>query len=262
MARDERGEPSRRLLLAFLAVTFGISWSLWGLEILTGRRLYLAPYGPTLGALAATYAMRGPAGLRDLLKRGVKARFAPAWWAVILLLAPGLNVVALALARALGEHVRLVSVPPSVGAALGGFVTMLVLGGPLAEEFGWRGVLQDELQRGTSVTNAAVLTGLVWGVWHLPLYFMPEQELYRQLPFVGFVFGAVGLSIVLAWIYNGTNRSVLAAILFHSANNYALVLFPWFENRVSALLSVVFTTVLAITLAVRMARARVPGAAG
>lgn len=45
---------------------------------------------------------------------------------------------------------------------------VLVLGGPLGEELGWRGVLQPRLEAQLGSLRATLLTGIVWAARHLP----------------------------------------------------------------------------------------------
>lgn len=55
------------------------------------------------------------------------------------------------------------------------FAAVTVIGGPLSgiastfgEEYGWRGFLLDELDP-LGGRAAALLTGFIWGIWHLPI---------------------------------------------------------------------------------------------
>jgi membrane protease YdiL (CAAX protease family) len=60
-----------------------------------------------------------------------------------------------------------------VGALVGLWVPMFnynLLGGPLFEEFGWRGFLQPRLQRVLPPWIAAISVGIMWAAWHLPLF--------------------------------------------------------------------------------------------
>jgi membrane protease YdiL (CAAX protease family) len=59
--------------------------------------------------------------------------------------------------------------PPSVGYLL--FLPFGLLAACLAalgEEIGWRGLLVPELSKVTTITKAALLTGIVWAIWHYP----------------------------------------------------------------------------------------------
>jgi membrane protease YdiL (CAAX protease family) len=43
-----------------------------------------------------------------------------------------------------------------------------LLGGPLFEEFGWRGFLQARLQQVMPPWVAAICVGVLWAAWHAP----------------------------------------------------------------------------------------------
>jgi membrane protease YdiL (CAAX protease family) len=52
------------------------------------------------------------------------------------------------------------------------FVYILLLMGPLGEEAGWRGFALKKMLQLTSPVKAAVLLGIIWSFWHLPLFFI------------------------------------------------------------------------------------------
>ncbi len=98
---------------------------------------------------------------------------------------------------------------------------LLVLG-PLSEELGWRGYAQDRLQVRWSPPVASLLVGIVWALWHLPLFIMPGTSQHElQIPFIGFFFGIVSQSLLFGWLHNHSMRSVWTAIFFHWIYTYA-----------------------------------------
>jgi membrane protease YdiL (CAAX protease family) len=193
--------------------------------VLTGP-LNPAAWGPLVAALVTTYRAAGAAGVEELLRRGVAVRFGGAWYLAVFLLFPLLIGGSLLLAALMGEPV-----PPSEALADPvvvpvAFLYILFLGGPLQEEFGWRGVLQDGLQRRWGVLAASPAVGFVWGVWHLPLFFIPGDTVYYDRPFWGLVLTTVLISVLFAWVYNGTDRSIFAVLLFHTMFNLSHYVFP------------------------------------
>jgi len=84
----------------------------------------------------------------------------------------------------------------------------------LEEEFGWRGYALDRLQAHYSALLSSVFLGIVWGLWHLPLFFMSGQDIYHSVPIPAFILGTIFLSILFTWIYNNTGRSILAVLIF------------------------------------------------
>lgn len=53
----------------------------------------------------------------------------------------------------------------------------MIVGGGL-EEPGWRGVAQPELERRWSRWRAATVVGVIWALWHLPLFHIPGVGQY------------------------------------------------------------------------------------
>ena len=88
----------------------------------------------------------------------------------------------------------------------------------LGEEFGWRGYLQVRLL-GDRPLLAAISTGIIWSLWHLPLnlrgYNFPDQPVFGVLVFT---VSAIMLSIIFGWLRTKTN-SIWSASLGHSATN-------------------------------------------
>ena len=72
---------------------------------------------------------------------------------------------------------------------------------------------------------ASLLLGIVWAVWHLPQFFIVEADTYGQ-SFPVFVIQVTALSIAMAWLYAGTNGSLLLVMLMHSAVNNAKDIVP------------------------------------
>jgi membrane protease YdiL (CAAX protease family) len=100
------------------------------------------------------------------------------------------------------------------------FLTMIIGGG--LEELGWRGVAQPELERRLSRAAAALVVGVVWALWHLPLFYLPGVGQYGT-SFAIFALQVVGLAFILAWLYAAT-RSILFCVIFHAATNAALAM--------------------------------------
>lgn len=91
----------------------------------------------------------------------------------------------------------------------------LFLGGGLGEEFGWRGFMQPVLQTKHSWVNASIIVAFFWVLWHLPSTVL-GGELGNPIVFVVTL---IGYSIILAWIYNASGRSIFWPALFHGLAN-------------------------------------------
>jgi membrane protease YdiL (CAAX protease family) len=100
--------------------------------------------------------------------------------------------------------------------------------GPIPEELGWRGYALDRLQRKWNALASSLVLGVIWAVWHLPIFFIRGTLLSEVVPLWSTQFwvsmgpGILALAVVMTWIYNNTQRSILGAILFHFMMNFTL----------------------------------------
>ena len=221
----------------YFIATFVWTWSLWGLAILNGSNmesgegiglLLLGVAGPTITGILFTYLTRDKEGRRDYWKRVIDFKRIPAvWYLVIFLLVPAMHLSAALLdglfggsGSTWGEVVRGAATNPLSILFSAMFATLI----PFIEELGWRGYLLDRLQAKWSALVSSLILGVLWSLWHLPMFFI--QGSYQAglgigtLEFWLFFLSIVPLTFVFTWIYNHTGRSTLAAILFHSMVNF------------------------------------------
>jgi len=85
--------------------------------------------------------------------------------------------------------------------------------GPLGEEAGWRGYLLPKLLERHSGLMASVIIGVIWGIWHLPLYINSEFSTLSGATV--FTLNTVFYSIIMTVIHNHTRSSVFIAVIFH-----------------------------------------------
>jgi len=244
MAKRVRKSNGVRVFLAFAGLTFAISWAFWVPQAMLARGVFesaalerffhsnwnIAPFGPTIAAVLVVLRKRGPAGLVEFLWSGLTARFRIRWLVISLFAMPLLCWLAAYLAP--GAVPQLGVSWRAIPAAFG---TAFLVSGPLAQEFGWRGLAQPRLQSRLSGLGSAVVIGGTWATWQLPLHFMTAAE----GPQYNAAFGALAgeiitltlLSVLAGWVYNATRGSVLITMLFLTSHNLsAHVLFPVFDD--------------------------------
>jgi membrane protease YdiL (CAAX protease family) len=86
------------------------------------------------------------------------------------------------------------------------------------EEFGWRGYLQVRVCADRPIM-AAVVTGIIWGVFHYPLILLGfEGYENTALGLIVFPVFTVLMSIILGWLRQRTG-SIWAGCLAHSASD-------------------------------------------
>ena len=96
-------------------------------------------------------------------------------------------------------------------------LSAIVFGG--LEEVGWRGMLQRHLKPRLTLIKTAAIIGVIWGVWHTPLFFVDggPQEGYAYVPYI---MSALFFSGFITYLYART-RSILLVVLFHAGINAA-----------------------------------------
>lgn len=100
--------------------------------------------------------------------------------------------------------------------AIFAIMPVMLFGGGL-EETGWRYILQPELEKIFNFTFATIIVGLIWWLWHLPLFFIQGVGQYGSNYFTYGLF-TLGLSFALACIRKNTH-SVWLCVLFHIMAN-------------------------------------------
>lgn len=132
------------------------------------------------------------------------------------------------------------------------FVDSLIRG-PLGEELGWRGYLQNELNKRFSLLESSLIVGVIWGLWHLPLWFVSGFEGANLLLYiVFFMVGLIAFSVIIGFVY-GRGGNLLYAILLHQMLNFTGRLLEVDELIVLGGSSAVYT-LIALVISLRLLR--------
>jgi membrane protease YdiL (CAAX protease family) len=214
-------------LFGFFALTFAWSWACWALSPairpqlpwLATLLMFAGSFGPSLAAIVVVASTRRVEGLRVWLSRCLQWRIGWGWVAFVMILPLAVMFLAAGLHIALGGDIATAPASGHLLMTLVNLPLVLLLGGPLGEEFGWRGYALPVLQDRLGWRAASVGLGLVWGVWHLPL-FVIDGTAQAHVPPALFLLSVVAMSVVFAWLANRTAGSVVAALLFHTAINF------------------------------------------
>jgi uncharacterized protein len=205
----------RHPLIAFFVLAYALTWWASILYAVYPNPFPVFPYGPFLAAIIVTGLTLGRAGLRRLLRRIVLWRVGLRWYAVALLLPVALALAAVYLNVLLGAPTPSLEELGSWPSLLVLFPLTLLIGGPLGEEPGWRGYALPRLQTGRSALTASLILGALIALWHLPLLLTSEEPVPAGAFFPEIIAGM----IVISWVYNNTQGSVLLAVLIHTSHN-------------------------------------------
>lgn len=101
-------------------------------------------------------------------------------------------------------------------------IVINITSGPLGEELGWRGFAYNELRGKYSSIKTAVIIGLAWGLWHIPLWFLSGyQGIDLVLYILIFMVSIIKISILISIFYEKT-RNLFIPILIHFLFNFLL----------------------------------------
>ncbi|MFC1653555.1 CPBP family intramembrane glutamic endopeptidase [Patescibacteria group bacterium] len=237
------------MLFLYLVISFGFSWILWVPEALVVNNvssnffiIFLSKlsnfgaWGPFLAAIVVSLKKSRKDGLKKLFKQTFSMSFDKKWYIPTFLLFPLIIGLPLLLLRVFGLQVPISEALNNPFVLPIAFLVILFNAGPLQEEYGWRGIMQLELQKKYSALISSLLVGIVWGIWHLPLFFMPDKGFYYDKPIWGLILSTTLISVLFGWIYNNTNRNLLLMLLFHASYNFSHYVFPSLESETSSMI--------------------------
>ncbi len=203
----------RHALVAFFTLTYLISFSLfltW--DWVNGDSIPWFTFGPMLSALILTALSGGWSAVKTLLGRLVQWRVGWRWYAVALGLPIAIALGAIGLTTLAG-------LPAPTAAQWAGWSSLFLIfpirlffSGPFGEELGWRGFALPRLQAIYSPLKASLILGGMGIIWHLPLILIGENQ-WPDLILI------IAGYLLMSWICNGANGSVLLALLFHGVTN-------------------------------------------
>jgi membrane protease YdiL (CAAX protease family) len=236
-------------VFAFLAIAFSVAWLLWEIPLLLGVPVnsllfsFLVVPGAFSPALAA-YVVRKWVTKEGFADAGLTlSPFKWPYYALAWLIPISVLVFGILVAPWLGH---------GEPALMGRGIPLPILIGPISlyamlatpilwgEEFGWRSYLQIRLVADRPLV-AAILTGLIWGVWHFPLLAAgSELPDHPYLIFAIFPLATILYSIIFGWLrirsgsiwvssfahsaVNNLGSSVLVSTFPHSSDKLGLVL--------------------------------------
>lgn len=262
-------------LVHFFAITFLLTWLFWGFAILKntlsitwipGNAFFIAGgFMPSFVAVLLVARYSGKSGVKKLTAKIADTRFAIRWYLYIFFLLPGILAASYFIAHNLYglpfDSVLLPLIFPKIWPILLVIPYMIIAGGPLGEEIGWRGFALERLLKITGPVNASLLLGLIWTAWHLPLFFLKGTTHY-QLAAVygtgsalfGFTLSTLMLTLLMTVLFMKTKGSIFAAILFHTVVNFShglISIITYFSGAIAILLLMLIVTIWFTTLITR-----------
>jgi membrane protease YdiL (CAAX protease family) len=229
-------------LIWYFVLAFGFSWLFWLSPVLSSQGFFSLPipnmvwviigaHGPLFASVVLTSKSGGWVAVKQLIRSGFNFRMTLGWWFVIILIPFVLTGIAVWANVALNDYQPDTTMLTQPLMIVPTFLIMFFLGGSFQEEFGWRGYALPRLLTLSNPLMASLVLGAIWGVWHLPLFYISGVS-QSFMPFGIFLLLAIAFSVLFTWFFQRTNHNLFSALLFHTAINTALSLFPPIEQKI------------------------------
>lgn len=223
----------------FFLLSFVISWLLWLPQVLDDTGILqlalpfnllavLGAWGPAFSAIVLLYRNAGVKAVKTLFKKLLRWRLSLRWYLFVILWPVFVSLLVTLLAISDGhsapdftaapvfEVYPLDSAVMQIGLLLILPMVFIIqtLGSSLGEELGWRGLALPLLQNRYRALAASLLIGLMWGLWHLPHYWLNHAGFEG---FIGFLLLIILDAVIYTWLYNRSQGSLLLVVMFHTS---------------------------------------------
>jgi CAAX protease family protein len=203
----------RRPVIAFTALAYLLFW--WPLLVESDISGGIFPFGPTLAAIIVTALVLGRPGLRELWDRQIRRPPRRRWYAIVLAVPIVYSLLAVAITLALGattetDKLNKLAIFPAL------LIIRIVLAGPLGEELGSRGFALPRLQSRRSKRWKRAWSWARSGPPGLPFLISGDSS---GSEFAALWVSTLSASVILTWVFNSTNGSVLMTTLLHGTQS-------------------------------------------
>lgn len=243
-------------LILFFSGTFLLTWIIvgvyavvpdWATAHLGPMRLgspvfYVGVGAPSLVALFLTLQRDGLAAAGVLLSKLIQLRVDPLSAALSLLGYPALWLIVAAFVSVsrfgdprLDLTAWLVTLP---GLLLAGHLFRDA--GALGEELGWRGYALPRLLTFLSPRTAALVLGCIWGLWHLPAFFVGSLS-QSAVGFGPYLLNVIAFSVLMTALYVRTGGNVfwsgvIPHMMFNAVPRSGIPTHAWVTIAIAAIL--------------------------
>jgi uncharacterized protein len=224
------------MLLLFFLIAFLVAWLFFitaslvagnaQLSTLSHVLIFMGAISPGLVAILITASTQGGEGVKLLINK-ISFKNTSARWYVF-----AITFIALVKSLAALVFFLLYDSWPQFGTTpwyvmLGAIaISTWAQGG---EEIGWRGYALPLMSKKFGLAMASVLLGIIWAVWHLPLFYLKAADTFHQ-SFPLYLLQVTGLSVIMAWLFWKVKGNLLPLMVFHAAINNTKDIVPSASN--------------------------------
>ncbi|MFD3157331.1 CPBP family intramembrane glutamic endopeptidase [Haloimpatiens sp. FM7330] len=214
-------------------MTFLFTWIFWIIAFtstslsLNGSFRIIGSFVPSIMSIIFTGYYYGVNGIKRLLKKLTIWRINPLFYAFIFLFTatsiyiPSFicNTVGMNYIIHINNHISSFQLTSPLTILIC-FFAVMIFGGPVGEELGWRGFVLPKLEKKVNPFISSIILGVIWTCWHIPMFYFHVPG--YDISFISYLLETIWLTILFTWLYNNTKGSLLIIILYHSVDNFVM----------------------------------------
>ena len=200
----------------FFILTFAVIWACWFAAPYLGDSINSGPiflvlmlaglFTPFMTALYLIFTSKNDALKSTFFNKPLNIKLIK--WSTVplfLILFPASIIVSVLISTLFGYSFDQFTTADEFSFSVGGIPTLLIL--LLAacfEELGWRGYVVESLNNKFNYFKATAIFGVLWSLWHLPMFFIAESyqaELLQEdfILVINFSVSIVPLAFIISW---------------------------------------------------------------
>ena len=222
----------------FYVIVLVLTWLLWFSAAYVSHRpsddrglsftlMLLGLLVPPITSLTTVLLSKSTALKRDLRDKLIGLlRIKPLSIIYAIMLFGAIIVISIALSTLFGQSSCQFGFTEDFSFGGGGIIALLtIVLAAFFEELGWRGYAEDAIAEYCSWGKESLIFGVLWALWHLPLFFIVDTyhfNILQESPLfaLNFFISIMPLGFIMTWVYVKNNRSILACMFFHFFVNF------------------------------------------
>lgn len=241
-------------LNVFISITFIVTWIIWLIAFISSDWIIsIGIFIPSITGLICAYLFGGMNEIKELIISLSYTNLSLKWTLYTFFIFPFIMFLSYILFMLTGGNLPEPQFPvwfiPIV------FFYILILMGPLGEEFGWRGFALKRILLIYSPLKSGLILGIIWSAWHIPLFFIPgtiQHDLTKNgliIVILAYFIYTTCISLLMTIAYINTDGSLLISILFHTVCNLTLGVAPLIFEKWGAIILLLSLVLITTTIA-------------
>lgn len=222
-------------IIVYLIMTFLFTWIFWIIAFtsssssLNGFFRITGSFMPSIMSIIFTGYYNGSNGIKKLFKKFTIWKVNPLFYVFVFsytamsIYIPSFicSIIGINYKICINNHISSFQLTSPLTILIC-FFAVMIFGGPVGEELGWRGFLLPKLQKKVNPLISSIILGIIWTCWHIPMFYFHVPG--YDISFISYLLETIWLTILFTWLYNNTKGSLLIIILYHSIDNFVMAI--------------------------------------